>query len=207
MGQEVDCTAAWNGKISEGRAWLELDHVLFRGDFRVQILINEIVEARSTDGHLHIRTANTELSLKMGRKSDRWLDTIRNPKTLIEKLEVKNAGRAAVISVTDAVFMSQLRQALMEIDEEPATESDPYNWIFLGVNRPEDLSRLSELRTHLAPSGMIWVIMRKGKDATVKDRDLFPAARNAGMAVVKVAAFSPTHTAQKLVARKAERND
>ncbi len=37
MGQETVCKARVHGKISQGKALLETDYVLFRGDFRVKI--------------------------------------------------------------------------------------------------------------------------------------------------------------------------
>ena len=200
LGQEVECTAHWNGKISVGKAHLDTDHVLFRGEFRVKVPFDEVREVRSADGHLLLKTDTTEISLEIGRKSDRWLDAIRNPKSLIDKLEVKRGGRAAVLCVDDARFHGELATRLATSDGH--AEQPPYDWIFFGVEITQDLKQLEDLKGKLAPKGMIWVIMRKGKAATVKDADLFPAASEAGMAVVKVAAFSETHTAQKLVVRK-----
>lgn len=202
MGQEVECTAYLDGRTSIGKAYLGTDHVLFRGEFRVHIPFKDLTEVRSMDGHLHLMTNAISLSLKLGRKSDQWLAAIRNPKTLLEKLEVTAAGRAAVVDVSDRDFPAKLTERGVEVDG--ALADGPYKWIFFGVERPADLERLGNLAERLVPGGMIWVIMRKGKEATVKDGDLFPAASAARMAVVKVAAFSETHTAQKLVVRKAQ---
>jgi hypothetical protein len=202
MGQEVECTAYLDGRTSIGKAYLGSDHVLFRGEFRVHIPFKDLTEVRSMDGHLHLMTHAISLSLKLGRKADQWMAAIRNPKTLLEKLEVTAEGRAAVIDVSDRDFLAQLAASPAETDRQIA--DGPYKWIFFGVEKPADLERLRDLSESLVPGGMIWVIMRKGKEATVKDSDLFPAATAARMAVVKVAAFSETHTAQKLVVRKAQ---
>jgi len=43
------------------------------------------------------------------------------------------------------------------------------------------------------------VIHAKGKAAAFKDVDVFAAAKKAGLVDVKVASFSGTHTAEKLV--------
>ena len=201
MGQEVECTASWRGETSIGRAYLGSDHVLFRGAFRLRIEFTEIVEIRSLDGTLTLRTSTDELSLILGRKSDNWLEAIRNPKSLMEKLEVKGPLRTALVGSLDDAFT----RSVIEIAGKPdiGAENGPYDRIFFAVEAVPNLHDLSALRCQLVMGGMIWVIMRKGKEATVKDADLFPAAATAGLAVVKVAAFSETHTAQKLVARKA----
>jgi hypothetical protein len=51
----------------------------------------------------------------------------------------------------------------------------------------------------LKSDGAIWVVHRKGKDATLKDIDVFAAAKRVGLVDTKVVAFSTTHTAEKLV--------
>jgi hypothetical protein len=71
--------------------------------------------------------------------------------------------------------------------------------IIFGADAVTDLARLADLREHLTPAGAIWVVHTKGKGAAFKDVDVFAAARKAGLVDVKVASFSATHTAEKLV--------
>ena len=68
-----------------------------------------------------------------------------------------------------------------------------------GADAVTDLARLAELRDYLTPAGAIWVVHTKGKAAAFKDVDVFAAAKKAGLVDVKVASFSATHTAEKLV--------
>jgi hypothetical protein len=51
---------------------------------------------------------------------------------------------------------------------------------------------------------MIWAITPKGKDG-IAEAAVVAAGKAAGLVDVKVAAFSPTHTAAKFVIPKAQR--
>ena len=60
------------------------------------------------------------------------------------------------------------------------------------------MKQLARLKKLLQPAGAVWVIRPKGTSA-IMDVDVIAAGKAAGLADVKVAAFSPTHTAEKLV--------
>ena len=77
--------------------------------------------------------------------------------------------------------------------------------MFFGVESARQLARLAALRAALVPNGAIWVVHRKGKEATIRDVEVFAAARAAGLVDNKVASFSATHTAEKLVIPLAKR--
>jgi hypothetical protein len=70
--------------------------------------------------------------------------------------------------------------------------------ILFAANRAQDLNELARLKTYLKPRGAIWVIRPKGV-AAITERQVMSAAKAAGLVDVKVASFSPTHTAEKLV--------
>ena len=57
------------------------------------------------------------------------------------------------------------------------------------------------------PNGAIWVVSRKGKAATLRDVDVIAAARASGLVDNKVASFSATHTALRLVIPVAQRGE
>jgi hypothetical protein len=56
----------------------------------------------------------------------------------------------------------------------------------------------------MARNGAIWVVHPKGKGA-LKDTEIFAAAKTLGLVSTKVARFSETHTAEKLVIPVAHR--
>ena len=153
--------------------------------------------AISSDGTLHIEHAKGTLALALGAQAAKWADKIANPRSLLDKLGVKPGMRVAVLGVDDAGFRAQLAERTSEIaTRTPKAETAI---IFLGADALDDLERLASLRAALTRDGAIWVVHRKGKSAPFKDVDVFAAAKRAGLVDVKVAAFSETHTAEKLV--------
>ena len=54
MGAESRCTVRFGRQRSEGKALLETDHLIFRGEFRLAIPRKAITEADAKDGTLRI---------------------------------------------------------------------------------------------------------------------------------------------------------
>lgn len=77
--------------------------------------------------------------------------------------------------------------------------------IFHAADSAAALAQLKKLGARLQPAGAIWVVSRKGRDATVRDADVFKAAKAAGLVDNKVCSFSATHTAVRLVIPRARR--
>jgi hypothetical protein len=121
----------------------------------------------------------------------------------LDKLGVKPGDLVAVIGVDDPSFASLLGERL----ERPTRRRLAVGCalIFYAADSPRELARLKTLRAHIVDSGAIWVVSRKGKAATLKDIEVIAAAKNAGLVDTKVVAFSPTHTALKLVIPRALR--
>ena len=67
------------------------------------------------------------------------------------------------------------------------------------------MRKCRELKATLVPNGAIWVVHRKGKEATLRDIDVFAAGKAAGLVDNKVASFSATHTAERLVIPRSAR--
>ena len=57
----------------------------------------------------------------------------------------------------------------------------------------------------MKPDGAIWVVSKKGKEATIKDVDVIASAKAVGLVDNKVVGFSDTHTSLRLVVPKAKR--
>lgn len=116
---------------------------------------------------------------------------------LIDKLGVQPAARVALIDVDDAEFRALLAERTQDISEgEPLPGSD---LVFVAIDAGAGLGQLALLRDRIVPNGAIWVVFRKGKSATVRDIEVMEAARAFGLIDNKVVAFSPTHTALRLV--------
>ena len=116
---------------------------------------------------------------------------------LLDKLGVKPGMRVAVIDITDADFLSSLAERTSDVTLGPPLPDTDI--VFLGADNVDELERIAVLRSALVPSGAIWVVSRKGKAATLRDVDVIDAAKSVGLVDNKVASFSRTHTALRLV--------
>ena len=204
MGAESLCVVQFDGKRSEGKALLETDHLLFRGAFRLSIPRKSITKLDATNGTLRVTFSDGTAMFELGPTAAKWADKIKNPPSLLDKLGVKPEMRVAVVGIDDADFVEQLEQRTSRISRK--TPKKDTEIIFFGADDVADLARLATLRGYLTPAGAIWVVHTKGKAATFRDTDVFAAAKKAKLVDVKVASFSATHTAEKLVIPVAQRN-
>ncbi len=202
MGQEAACTVRFEGKTHRGRALLEHDALIFRGDTRLIIPFKEIRAVVARAGTLRVTSPRGVAAFQVGAAAERWAERIRSPKSLIDKLGITPGARVAVLGVTDAAFWIQLRVRTGDIAlarARPGTDA-----ILLQVKAPRDLARLGPLHRRIKPDGAIWVVAPKG-DPVVREADVLAGGKAAGLVDVKVAAFSPTHTAHKFVIPVARR--
>jgi hypothetical protein len=124
---------------------------------------------------------------------------------LLDKLGVKPGARVAIIDVPDPDLRALLRERTSDVtDGWPAPETD---LVLLGADSIDELLRIGPLQESLLPNGAIWVVSRKGKAATLRDIDVIAAAKAVGLVDNKVASFSPTHTALRLVIPVARRRE
>lgn len=196
MGQNTQTKAQFRNKTSYGEAHLETDSVLFRGDFRLKIKFSDISSIKATDGKLEIAFPEGEVVFHLGEKAETWADKIKHPKSVIDKLGVKPDSRVVVLGIQDKNFLNDLsKKTKLIIREEISKEVD---FIFYSADSLKDLKKLSSLKTYLKKDGAIWVVSRKGKEATIKDIDVMDAAKKTELVDIKVVGFSPTHTALKL---------
>jgi hypothetical protein len=135
------------------------------------------------------------LSLAIGREARKWAEKIRNPKPLAEKLGVKAGQKISIAGKLDAKFIKELQTRGADVGARMRRDSDI---IFVAVDKREQLDRLPGIRESLAPDGAIWIV-RPRATPSISDRDVMAAAKSSGLVDVKVARFSPTHTAEKFV--------
>ena len=115
----------------------------------------------------------------------------------LDKLGVKPGARVAIVGLPDTDIRAELSERTHDVTiGEPLPETDI---VLLAADSEEDLGALPGLRATLVPNGAIWVISRKGREATLRDVDVIAAARASGLVDNKVSSFSATHTALRLV--------
>jgi hypothetical protein len=197
MGQEANCEVRFAGKISTGKALLETDDLIFRGDFRLSIPLKSIQSLEAADGVLRVTSPEGTAQFTLGAQADKWARKIRNPRTLADKLDVKPGMRVSLIGVRD-----MLERRTSDITEGTAAKGS--DLILFGAEKDKDLVKLRTLQKALKRNGAIWVVYPKGKQE-ITEIGVLKAGRDAGLVDTKVARFSDTHTALKFVIPLAKR--
>lgn len=202
MGLEAQCAVVFSGRSSKGKALLETDTLLFRGDFRLEISFKTIQSLVVEDRVLKVTFPEGVALFQLGLQAEKWAEKIRNPKGLIDKLGVKTDSIVSVLKVQEESFRKELQDRAKEISEDKAKKGS--DLVFLGVETLSDLKKLKTLVKAIKREGAIWTISPKGKSG-IKESEILSAAKEAGLVAVKVARFSETHTANKFVIPVARR--
>ncbi|MDP9325088.1 MAG: DUF3052 domain-containing protein [Candidatus Dormibacteraeota bacterium] len=121
---------------------------------------------------------------------------------LAEKLGVKPGFKITVLGIDDEAFVDELQHRKADVRSRLRAESD---LIFYGADTYKDLERLQDLRGYIKPDGAIWVVRRKGAEATLKETDVINAGIDAHMVDNKIASFSDSQAAMRLVIRIKDR--
>lgn len=199
MGRDITCPIVANGERFEGRALLETDEIVIRGEHRLKVPFKLIKSLDASDGRLHIVHADGEVTFELGEEAAKWAEKIRNPKSVLDKLGVKPGVRVAVIDVDDAGFLADLSARAEVVDA-----GDDLDMVFLGVEEAEHMAAMHALRDRIKRDGAVWVVYHKGR-RDFNENDVLRLGLETGLVDVKVVRFSDTHTATKFVIRKADR--
>jgi hypothetical protein len=190
MGQELDCRMHYQRRTLAGKAYLETDHLLFRGEERVKIRLRDLTSVKAAGGMLHLEFAGGAARLELGAAAEKWAAKILHPPSRADKLGVKAGLSLRVVGEFEPAFLEELR------DSETATGKA--DLIFFSASAKKDLARIPKLAATLEPAGALWVVYPKGV-AAIREIEVLEAGRTAGLKDVKVASFSATHTALKFV--------
>jgi len=196
MGQEADCTLRWKRRTLTGRALLETAEIRFRGDARLTFPFSAMRTVEAQDGGLRIVTDEGTAVFTLGALAAKWAEKIRNPKSVIDKLGVKPGQVVSLLGMDDTAFAAQVRERAGAVSEGRAKSGS--DLVFLAATAVAGLERLAALEKAIARNGGIWVVWPKGRKELTEDH-VRAAALDAGLVDVKVVAFSPTHSALKLV--------
>ena len=210
MGAEARCELCLDGASHEGKALLETDELLFRADargkergFRLSIPLVSIRGVSDTDGALRVHYAGGDATFVLGKQAGKWAERIRSPKPLIDKLDVKAEHSVSVVGIDDDAFMQSLRERATRVIAGRFAPSS--NVIFLGAENGSGLARIANAAKAMTRDGAIWVVHPKGAASGLRDIEIFAEAKRLGLTYTKVARFSATHTAEKLVIPKSKR--
>jgi bifunctional DNA-binding transcriptional regulator/antitoxin component of YhaV-PrlF toxin-antitoxin module len=195
MGLETKCVAWLDGQVSEGKCQLETEHLSFRGEFKVTIPFGSIRHLNAAEGKLSVAFNAGTLILDLGPAATKWAEKIKKPKSLLEKLGIKEGMKVSVQGIRDKEFLKQLKEKNVRESRKLSKESDI---ILLQADSKKQLESVASAAKHLVSNGALWIIYPKGKEELKQD-DIFKAGKSAGLVDVKVVSFSSTHTALKFV--------
>ena len=198
MGQELECRIRVGRRSLSGKAYLETDHILFRGPERIKISLKDLKAVTAADGVLHLDYPDGPAAFELGKAAERWAAKILHPPTRAAKLGVKAGLTFRLCGEFDAGFVNEL------IGLERVGTRSKADLIFLLAPTRTGLDQVGKLAGSLTPSGALWFVYPKGVKE-IREIEVIEAGRSAGLKDVKVAGFSATHTGLKFVLPLASR--
>jgi hypothetical protein len=234
MGQEARCAIRLREKASEGKALLETDELVFRGDdgLRLKVPFKEMRAVEARDGALRFESPEGLVVIELGEQAENWAQRILHPKSLLDRLGVKEGMKVLVLGVEDEGFLADLRRRTDGVrfgeasssarpfdsaqdmptsasgragrGDVAETSDASYDAAFVAVDGPRDLGQIAALKRAIKVDGAVWAVFRKGRK-DFNENDVLRGGIEAGLVDVKVVRFSDTHTASRFVIRKSER--
>jgi hypothetical protein len=198
MGREIECRIRFQEQALAGKAYLETDHLLFRGTERLKVLFKDMTKVEAEGGILRLDFTGGPAELELGAAAAKWAEKILHPPPRLHKLGVKPGMAVIVVGKFDADFLADLDNSHLETAGERA------DLIFLAAEGRGKLAQIRKLTPTLKPDGALWVVYPRGVDK-IRETDVIHAGRAADLKDVKVASFSLTHTALKFVIPLAQR--
>jgi hypothetical protein len=196
VGNELKCNVRFGKQESLGKALLETNEILFRGDFRLKIPFSTIKSAKAVDGELRLQTENGIIVFELGDAAEKWHEKILHPKSRIEKLGVKPGAKVSLLGSFDSEFLGELDALTKSIAKDKITSG--CDCIFLSADSKEDFAPLPKISKSMQGAAALWIVYPKGQKH-ITENDVLAAGRRVGLKDIKVVGFSITHTALKFV--------
>ena len=194
MGDEAACSIRLGGRTLTGKAYLETDFLLFRGEERLKIVLKDVSAVSEAGGQLLIEFSGGKAELELGTVAAKWERKIRNPPSRAQKLGLKAGAQVRL----EGPFEDAFRQELVDAQVTAAGPREKADLIFFAAAAAADLGRVAKLAKGLKSAGALWIVYPKGVQ-TIREIAVIEAGRSAGLKDTKVASFSSTHTALRFV--------
>lgn len=208
MGLELAGRATFapaKGTKQQGTTKVHLDdqELLLRGEVKARIPRADIRGITTRADVVTVTSTLGVLTLTLGDGAAKLARKLAEaPKSRLEKMGITADTEVTIVNLKDPELVAELKAIGATTRARLAANAA---FIILGVEKPADLERIGTAAESLAADGALWVIHPKGT-AGVKDTDIFAAAKSAGLTYTKVARYSATHTAEKLVVPVAKRH-
>lgn len=200
MGQELECRLQYRNRTLAGKAYLETDYLLFRGEERLKIALKDLTAVQADGGLLKLKFPGGPAALELGKAAEKWAEKILHPPSRSGKLGVKAGAEVRLVGEFEQDFLEELRGCAVEL--EPG--KGKADLVFFAAAAARDLARVARLKAWLKPAGALWVVYPKGVPA-IREIEVLQAGRAAGLKDTKVASFSSTLTALRFAIPVAER--
>ena len=198
MGLEARCHGRYGSEAGEGRLQHEGDRLLFRGAFRLDLVVKDLRAASVSVDNLVLSWGRETASFTLGAEAAaKWAHKILHPPSLLDKLGIKAGQSVAIKGKFDEAFLKELGTRV-----EPGIAKaggKPYDVVLLLAGTPAELLRgLDTLPPLLTPAGALWVVYPKGGGA-IKESQVREAGKSAGLVDNKTCSFSASLTALRWV--------
>lgn len=200
MGAEAVAKRLVGKSWIPGRAFLETDELIFRGEARCRVPYQEITKIKAKGSRLEVATMKETFVFELEADAEAWVKKIQNPKGRLEKLGVKPGVKVALLCMSDETFRTELES----VGVTPTTHDRNLDAVFAGAGDRAELHDFGSWKRHIAKDGAVWVVYPKGRKE-ITENEVLEAGRKVGLKDVKVVRFSETHTALKFVVPTSER--
>jgi hypothetical protein len=184
MGREAEGHASWRGASGAVKALLESDGIILRGDIRVKLRRDGLMNWRVDGEDLALQAEGEPLVLTLGAKeAAAWVRALDKPlPSLATKLGVSAEARAWVIGGPPPEEIAVAVAGAQNPGPEGAAV------IIAVLTGPGDLE--TALAAGQAQGLRVWCVHGKGKGAAVSDAAVRAAFRAAGWMDIKASAVS-----------------
>jgi len=200
MGQELECSLQYRNRTLTGKAYLETDYLLFRGEERLKVPLKDLTAVQAAGGLLKLEFTGGPATLELGKAAEKWANKILHPPSRAGKLGLKAGAEVRLAGEFEQDFLEELRGCAAELKGGKAKA----DLVFFAAAAARDLDCVAKLKAWLKPAGALWVVYPKGV-AAIREIEVLEAGRAAGLKDTKVASFSSTHTALRFAIPVADR--
>src|SRR5689334_22803636 len=111
MGQELECKLRYGGKSQNGRALLETDYVLFRGETPLKLAFKDLRSVHAAGGVLRLESPAGLAEFELGAAAEKWAHKILHPPSRLEKLGVKAGTKLRIVGQVETGFLREAKAA------------------------------------------------------------------------------------------------
>ena len=110
MGTEIVCEAKYKRASYRVKLHLDRQALTLRDELKLSIPLKEIQQVAAKDDRLTVKWNNDTVVLHVGNKAERLANSIRNPRSLLDRLGIKPDHTVSIVGLDDPSFVEELRQ-------------------------------------------------------------------------------------------------